>query len=149
MITSICVFVLIPYIIAHWKQGLKKNISYGNLSKDDTSRNVKQTRKQASAGLAIIGVILFALGIYTLNNSYKNSNQNVSSNKSNTVQTSTSDINSSKGATATLAKSEQSKKDDFIKEGMYKVGTDIQPGEYKVNSPGDGYVEVADRKSVV
>jgi hypothetical protein len=27
--------------------------------------------------------------------------------------------------------------------GMYKVGTDLQPGEYKIASIGDGYVEIA------
>lgn len=26
-----------------------------------------------------------------------------------------------------------------LSDGMYKVGVDLQPGEYKINSPGDGY----------
>jgi hypothetical protein len=31
----------------------------------------------------------------------------------------------------------------MLPEGMYKVGTDIAPGEYKVVADGDGYIEVA------
>lgn len=29
-----------------------------------------------------------------------------------------------------------------LSDGMYKVGVDISAGEYKINSPGDGYVEI-------
>jgi ABC-type Fe3+-hydroxamate transport system substrate-binding protein len=33
--------------------------------------------------------------------------------------------------------------DNSIKAGMYKVGVDVQPGEYKIIADGQGYVEVA------
>ena len=29
-----------------------------------------------------------------------------------------------------------------LSDGMYKVGTDIQAGEYKINSPSNGYIEI-------
>ncbi len=145
MITLICVFVLIPYIIAHWKQALKKNVSCGDVDKGNANYNVKQSRKQKSAGLAIIGVILFALGIYTLSNSHKNANQDVSSNKSNVTQVSTS--NTSTNSNKDTAASNETKKleEDFMKEGMYKVGTDIQAGEYIViaNSDSQGYMQIS------
>jgi flagellar motor protein MotB len=32
---------------------------------------------------------------------------------------------------------------NILPEGMYKAGIDIKPGEYKVKSDGDGYVEVS------
>ena len=145
MITLICVFVLIPYVITHWKQLFKKNVPYSTINKDNTNCNPKQTHRQKSAGLAIIGVILMALGIYTLNNSYKNSKQNVSPNKSNTAQVSTSDANSNKGATTAPTKAEQPKDDSSIKEGMYKAGTDIQAGEYVIianDDTGAGYIQI-------
>lgn len=34
-------------------------------------------------------------------------------------------------------------KDNKLPEGMYKVGVDIQAGEYKISSKGSGYVEVS------
>ena len=145
MITLICVFVLIPYIISHWKQALKKNASYSNTNKNDDNYNVKQNRRQKSVGLAIISVVLFALGIYTLNNSYKNSKQNVSSNKSNTTQVSTSDTNSNSSKDTPASNEAKQLEEDFMKEGMYKVDTDIQAGEYIViaNSDSQGYMQIS------
>lgn len=37
--------------------------------------------------------------------------------------------------------------DNQLPAGMYKVGLDIQPGEYKVTADGSGYVEVASNSS--
>lgn len=32
---------------------------------------------------------------------------------------------------------------NVLPEGMYKVGTDLSPGEYKITADGDGYIEVS------
>ena len=37
--------------------------------------------------------------------------------------------------------------DNLLPAGMYKVGLDVQPGEYKVIAEGSGYVEVASNSS--
>ncbi len=34
-------------------------------------------------------------------------------------------------------------KNGVLQSGMYKVGLDLEPGEYKVRANGDGYIEVA------
>ncbi|KZL94384.1 hypothetical protein [Clostridium magnum] len=57
-----------------------------------------------------------------------------SANSSTTASSNTADTKTKETAPAP--------KDDSIKEGMYKVGTDIQPGEYVVTSDTSGYVEV-------
>jgi len=145
MITLICVFVLIPYIIVHWKQVLKKSTSHSSHNTGDVNYGAKQNRKQKSVGLAVISVVLFALGIYTLNNSYKNSNQNVNSNKSNTAQASKSNVNANSNKDVSTSNGAKKLEEDFMKEGMYKVDTDIQAGEYIViaNSDSQGYMQIS------
>jgi hypothetical protein len=82
----------------------------------------------------IVGLIVIAsVSSFTACNSNKKA-----------VETSNQPANTQTNTQANKPNESTSKKDDSIKAGQYKVGVDIQPGEYLVvGDSGGGYVEVA------
>ena len=133
IVTLICIFVLIPYIISHWKQIFKQNVANTNMNNTD----IKKPHMQPSPGLFVVAIVLMILGFYTLNNAHKNSSQNTNANKTNTVQNSSTDTANNT--------TEQPKEDGSMGEGMYKVGTDLQAGEYVIiiNNSDTGYMQIS------
>ncbi|ADK13146.1 MULTISPECIES: hypothetical protein [Clostridium] len=72
----VLVFVLLPYVIVHWKQLHKRNFSDSNTSGEQLKYNYnneyKKTSSQKSIGIYIVGVILVTVGFLTVNSPHKN-----------------------------------------------------------------------------
>lgn len=75
-IAYVLAFVLLPYIIVHWKQLYKRSFSYNNASGEQLKYNHNNEHEKMSSrksiGIYIIGVIVVTAGFFTLNSPHKN-----------------------------------------------------------------------------